>query len=573
MKNQTVAQILYEIADLLDIKGEGFFVTRAYRMAAQTIEILDEDINKLVQEQRLTDIQGIGNALAKKITELVTTGKLQFLEDLKQDVPESLLTLLKIQSLGPKKVSSLYQNLGIETIDDLKHACQKEKVRDLDGFGVVTELNILRGIALLEKTSGRALLNVADDDGKELLTYLQEHGGVNRISIAGSLRRMKETIGDLDILVASNKALEIMEHFTAYPKCDRVLMKGPTKSSIILRDHLQVDLRVVEEKSFGAALQYFTGSKEHNVAMRSRALSQGYKLNEYGLFDKETEHYIAGKTEEDIYRHLGLDYIEPELRENRGELKAAENHRLPALIQYSDIRGDFHVHSNMSDGFYSIENIVNAARGLHYEFITITDHSQSLKVANGLSEARVKKKKQTIAKLNKQYDDITIYCGTECDIKADGSMDYNDTILQEFDIVYGGIHTAFTMDGPTATQRIITAMENPYVHAIAHPTCRMIGRRQPFDVDIEKIITTAVETNTFLEINAFPDRLDLHDIHVKQAKDRGAQIIIGSDSHFIANLPFIRYGVATARRGWLEASDVLNTYPPADIERILGVQK
>jgi len=482
MKNQFVVDILNEIADLLDIKGEIFFKTRAYRIAAQAIEVLEEDIETVVFEGRLKSISGIGDAIAKKITEIVETGKLGYLDKLKKEVPAGLLDLLKIQSLGPKKVASLYKNLGITSIKELRNACLQEKLRNLDGFGIITEL-----------------------------------------------------------------------------------------TSVLLYDNLQVDLRVVEEKSYGAALQYFTGSKEHNVAMRSLAIKKGFKLNEYGLFDKETETYVVGRTEKEIYNKLGLDYIEPELRENRGELDAAKKKQLSRLVGYNDIIGDFHVHSDWSDGNDSIEEIAQAAKNIGYQFVCITDHSQSLKVANGLSEIRVDKKIKKIRELNKKMTDFKIYCGTECDIKPDGTMDYSNSVLKKFDVVYAGIHTAFKMDRKTATKRIICAMENDHVHAVAHPTCRIIGRREPFDLDMEEIMDTARKTDTFLEINAFPDRLDLKDTHVKLAKDRGVKIIIGSDTHFVVNLPFMRFGVATARRGWLGKKDILNTYSTCDIEKILGV--
>jgi DNA polymerase (family X) len=571
MKNQFVANIFYEIADLLDIKGDDFFKIRAYRMAAQTIEVLDEDIQTIVDQNRLHEIDGVGDALAKKIIELVQTGHLKYLDELVKKIPKELLKMLHIQSLGPKKVSSLYHNLGITTIHELKKTCQQGKLRDLEGFGVISELNILRGIELLEKTSGRALLNLAYLDGNNYVSYLKKHDKIKRIHLAGSLRRMKETIGDIDILISSKSADEIIHYFTQYSEVDRILSKGSTKASVLLVDNVQVDLRVVEQKSFGAALQYFTGSKEHNVSMRSRALKQGYKLNEYGLFTKDTETYVAGENESDIYEKLGLSYIEPELRENNGEILAAEQKQLPQLIDYRDVTGDFHIHSDWSDGNNTIEQIIQAAQHYGYKFIGITDHSQSLKLANGLSLARVEKKIKTIEEMNKKNPDIRIFCGTECDIKSDGSMDYPDDVLKKFDFVYAAIHTAFKMDEQTATKRIISAMQNEFVDAIAHPTCRMIGRREPFSLDMHAIMDAAKQTDTFLEINAFPDRLDLKDIHAKLAKEYGVKIVIGSDTHFIQNLGFMRFGVATARRGWLEKKDVLNTYSLSDIEKILGV--
>jgi DNA polymerase (family 10) len=381
---------------------------------------------------------------------------------------------------------------------------------------------------------------------------------------------MKETIGDLDILISSKNPEIVMEYFVHYPEVAQVLAKGTTKSSVLLNDNLQVDLRVVEEKSYGAALQYFTGSKDHNVTLRGLAIRKGYKLNEYGLFDKNTEKYIAGKTEEDIYKKIGFPYIEPELRENRGEFEAAKKKKLPNLVGYDEINGDFHVHSSWSDGSDSIETIASVAQQLHYSFIGITDHSQSLKIANGLTEDRIQKKLQEIKTLNKKFPNLRILCGTECDIKTDGTLDYSNKILKQFDFVYIGIHTAFKMDKETMTKRIIKGMDNEQVDFVAHPTGRLIGKREPYEVDLEQIIDTAKETDTRLEINSFPDRLDLDDTHIKLAKEHGVQFVLGTDSHSINHLDFMRFGIATARRGWLEKKDILNTYSLKDIEKILG---
>jgi DNA polymerase (family 10) len=570
MKNQFVADILYMIADLLDLKGEIFFKTRAYRIAAQTIEALDEDIEKLVNQGRLESIPGVGEALAKKITELVQTGKLEYLERLKKEVPTGLIDLLGIPGLGPKKVAALYKNLGITNTQELREAANKGELRTLEGFGEITERNILRGIQLREKTSGRVLLNVAYEDGTRYITYLKRCKQIEKINIAGSLRRMKETIGDLDILISSKNPEKIMQYFVSYPEVAQVLAKGTTKSSVLLNDNLQVDLRVVEEKSYGAALQYFTGSKDHNVTLRGLAIRKGFKLNEYGLFDKKTEKYIAGKTEEDIYKKIGFSYIEPELRENRGEFEAAKKKKLPNLVGYDEINGDFHVHSSWSDGSDTIETIASVAQQRHYSFIGITDHSQSLKIANGLTEDRIQKKLQEIKTLNKKFPNLRILCGTECDIKTDGTLDYSNKILKQFDFVYIGIHTAFKMDRETMTKRIIKGMDNEQADFVAHPTGRLIGKREPYEVDLEQIIDTAKETDTRLEINSFPDRLDLDDTHVKLAKEHGVQFVLGTDSHSINHLDFMRFGIATARRGWLEKKDILNTYSLKDIEKILG---
>lgn len=560
MMNKTVSELLYKIADLLDIRGDNFFKTRAYRIAAQTIEVLDEDISDVVKEKRVQDIPGIGRALSEKIKEFVETGRLEYFEKLKKEIPGGLLDLLDIPSLGPKKVSALYNKLGIKDVDQLRDACENGRLRDLDGFGEITERNILRGILLKEKTSGRFLLNVAYEDGNKYLYYLKKNKNIKRISLAGSLRRMKETVGDLDILVSSKNADDIMDFFVDYVDVQRVLMKGPTKSSVLLNSNIQVDLRVVDDKSFGAALQYFTGSKEHNVKMRSLAIKQGFKLNEYGLFDKETEKYVVGKDEKEVYEKLGLVFIEPELRENTGEVESASKKDLPDLVKIDDIVGDLHVHSLMSDGSNTIEEIVENAKKLGYNYVGVTDHSQSLHVAKGLSIEKVKKKIKKIKDLNKKFDDFEILCGTECDIKSDGSLDYPDSVLKLFDFVGIAIHMGFKMTREEATRRITKGLENEYVTFLAHPTGRLIGRREPFDLDTEQIFRTAAENNVYMEINSFPDRLDLNYLHIKQAKDLGCKFIIGTDAHNIDHMSYMRFGVATARRGWLEKNDILNTY-------------
>ncbi len=569
MKNRFVADVLYEIADLLDIKGEIFFKTRAYRIAAQTIEVLDEDIEDVVRQDRLQEISGIGEALAKKIKELVETDKLEYLEKLKKEIPEGLLLILEVPGLGPKKVSALYNKLNIKTIDQLKSACEKGKLRDLDGFGELTEKNILRGISLKEKTSGRFLLNQAYTDGIRYIEYLKSNKHIKRLSLAGSLRRMKETIGDLDILASSDKPNNIMDYFVKYKDVQRVLLKGSTKTSVLLNDNIQVDLRVVEDKSYGAALQYFTGSKEHNVKMRSLSIKKGFKLNEYGLFEKDTEKFILGENEEEIYKKLGLSYIEPELREKRGEIEVAKKGKLPKLVEIKDIKGDLHVHSYYSDGFEKIEDIAEKTKEIGYEYVGIADHSKSLKVARGLSEERVDKKIKEIEKINKKFEDFKILCGTECDIKPDGSLDYSNRILKKFDYVIIGIHTAFKMNSKDITNRIIKGMENEHADILAHPSCRIIGRREPFDLDIERLINAAKQTNTYFEINSFPDRLDLNDLNVKLAKEKNNRFMIGTDAHFIEHLYYMQYGIATARRGWLEKNDIINTNSLKDLEKIL----
>ncbi|HHH79533.1 MAG TPA: DNA polymerase/3'-5' exonuclease PolX [Thermoplasmatales archaeon] len=568
MRNQEIASIFYEIADLLEIKGELPFKVRAYRRAAQRIETLDGDIEDIYSEGKLREIPGIGEALAKKIGEIIETGRLEYLDRLKREVPEGVVRLMSIPGLGPRKTAVLYKKLGIKNIEELKKAAEQGKLRDLDGFGEVTERNILRGIEMLERSRGRVLLSMAFEDGSHLVDYLKGNRDVLNISIAGSLRRMKETIGDIDILVSSLKPGGIMDFFVKYQDVYQVLVKGSTKTSVILRDGLQVDLRVVKPESFGAALQYFTGSKEHNIQIRNLAIKKGFKVNEYGVFEKDTEKYVAGKHEEEVYKAIGLQYIEPELRENRGEIELAQKNKLPRLIGYNEIKGDFHIHSNWSDGSASVEEIARFGEKLGYEFVGIADHSASLKVAYGLSEEKVMKKIKEIRRVQKRFD-IRILVGTECDIKPDGTMDYRDSVLKEFDFVYAAIHTRFKMSRREMTERIVKALENEYVNFLAHPTGRLIGRRDAYEVDVEKIIDSAKENNVFLEINAFPDRLDLNDVHAKMAKEKGVRMVIGTDAHSLDHLRFMRYGIAVARRGWLEKKDVLNTCSLKEIERTL----
>lgn len=568
MDTEDVVNLLNNIANLMDINGEQFFKTRAYRMAAETLREAEESIDVLVNEQRLQNLPGIGKAIAKKITTFVNTGSLPYYDELTKEVPPSLLDLLEIQGLGPKKVAVLYKKLGITTIDELQKAARQHKIQDLDGFGVTTENNILRGIALQAQTSGRSLIHYALKQGNQYVEYLKKHDDIQNISIAGSLRRRKETIGDIDILVSSSKPDMIMDAFVEYKSVEEILLKGKTKTSVRLKDGIQVDLRVVEKKSFGSALQYFTGSKQHNVLLRGLALKHDMKLNEYGVFSKETDEYLAGETEQEVYETIGIPFISPELRENRGEIEVAQQNNLPDLITLEDIKGDLHVHSTWSDGINSIEEIVQAAEKQGYEYVGITDHSQSLKVANGVTVEDVEKKCDYIKKINKKSN-ITVFCGTECDILKDGSLDYPDETLKTFDYVGIGIHSLFKMDKKQATHRILTALENPYVTFLAHPTCRMIGHREGFDVDMDSLFEKAVETNTFLEINAFPDRLDLNDINIKRAKDKGVQFIIGSDSHAVQHVSNMQYGVATARRGWLEKEQVLNTKPVSKLTQIL----
>lgn len=570
MKNQVVAEIFYQIADLLEIKGDILFKSRAYRRAAQVIETLDEDIEQVARENKLRSLPGVGEGLAKKIDEIVETGKLEYFEKLKNEIPKSLSTLINIPGVGPKKASVLYKTMGISTIPQLKEACKKGKLRDLDGFGEITEKNILRGIQMLEKASGRVLLGVAYEDGNRYIEYLRKMAKIRDVSIAGSLRRMKDTIGDLDILASSTTPEEVMEYFIRYPDVTNVLLSGSTKTSVVLSDGIQVDLRVVKPESYGAALQYFTGSKEHNVKLRSIAIRKGLKLSEYGVFNKKTDEYVVGRSEEEVYNALGLPLIDPELREDRGEIEAAQKGRLPKLISYNDINGDFHVHSTWSDGSDTIRDLVQYAKNHGFSFIGIADHSQSLKVASGLSERDIGRKLKEIEEINETLPTFRVFAGTECDIKADGSLDYSNKILEKFDFVYAAVHSRFKMTKHEMTKRIINALENEYVTILAHPLCRLIGRREPVELDMNKVIDVARDTDTYLEINAFPDRLDLPDSYIPLATEKGVRFVLGTDAHSIDHLRYIRFGIATARRGWLTKKDVLNTFSIKEIETKLG---
>ena len=569
MNNEDIFTILQNIAYLLEIKGENFFKIRAYRMAAESIEELPDDTVNNMSQEALEKLPHVGSAIAKKITEYQETGSIEYYETLKKEIPIELLQFLKIPTLGPKKIATIYKHLGITTISELQNAAKQGNLQDLEGFGKITEMNILRGIRFTQKTQGRALLVHADETAQRYVHYLTSSPFVESCHIAGSLRRMKETIGDIDILITSKEPDTVMNYFIAYPEVNRIIAKGHTKTTVLLDNHIQVDVRVVQKESMGAALQYFTGSKEHNVSIRSLALKKGYKLNEYGLYHKKNDQLITGSNEEDIYREIGLDYIPSELRENRGEVEAAENHNLPTLIQQKNIQGDLHIHSTWSDGMHTIPEIIEQVEKMNYSYVGITDHSQSLQIAKGLRPHQVEQKINEIQSINTETN-IQVFCGTECDILKDGTLDYPDRVLELFDYVIIGIHMGFSMNKKEATSRILKAMEHPSVTLLAHPTCRMIGHREPLPLDMSALFQKAVDTNTALEINSFPDRLDLTDYHVKQAKEYGVRFFIDTDAHAPHHLQYIKYGVATARRGWLEKKDVINTLPLTKLERYLS---
>ena len=562
MKNKEVARVLYAIADLLEIKEEKF-KPNAYRKAAQNIELLPEDIEKVFEQGNLEKIPGVGKNIAKKIEEFLKTGKLEYYERLKKEIPVDVEALSSIEGMGPKKIKTLYNELGIKNLSELEKAAREGKIREIKGMGEKTEKKILESIAFARKGK-RELLGVILPEAMELKALLEKK--VEMISIAGSLRRMKETVGDMDILAFSSQPAEVMDFFTSMENVEAVIAKGETKSSVRLESGIQVDLRIVPKESFGSALQYFTGSKEHNIEVRRIAVRAGCKLNEYGLFKGEKR--IAGESEEEVYRALGMDYIPPELRENRGEVEAAMAGKLPHLIEYGDVKGDLQMHTKWSDGANTIEEMVEEARKMGHEFIAITDHVGSLKIAGGMDEDEIRKQMREVEKVNEKYDDIHVFYGVEVNIMKDGSLDMGKSVLKDVDVVVAGIHSGLRMSEEEMTARMIKAMESGVVNIIAHPTGRIIQRREGIKLDFEKVFDAAKENHVVMEINAQPARLDLNDVHVKRAVEKGLKLSIGTDAHNLSNLHYINLGVAVARRGWAEKKDIINTYSPKKLEKL-----
>lgn len=561
MKNKELVKIFDRIADALEYKGENVFRVIAYRKAARVLDELIEDVEELNKSGKLKELPGIGEGIAKKIDEYIRTGKMKKYEEVTRGIPESLLELLNIQNLGPRTLALANKNLGVKSLADLKKVIDNGNLARLPQMGEKKVENIKKGIGLYERSRERLSIAVAEDIANGVIEYLKKNAPVTDISPAGSLRRWKETIGDVDILVTGKDYTKITEIFTKYPKAERVLSSGETKSSIIVEGGVQVDIRIVEEKSFGAALQYFTGSKSHNVKLRTIAVSKKWKLNEYGVFKGEKG--IAGETEEGVYKILGLQWIPPELREDRGEIELAQKNKLPKLIEMKGIKGDLQMHSNYSDSNATIEALAQFCQKLGYEYILITDHSQSAKYARGMTVERVYKQWKEIDKINQRLKNFQVLKGIEVDILKDGKLDYIDKILKGFDLVIASIHQGFTKN---VTERIWNAMENPYVDIIGHPTGRLISSREGYVVDIMKVMEKAVETSTWLECNAYPDRLDLNDVNLKRAKEMGIKISLGTDAHGVKELLWMKFGVATCRRGWLESDDIVNTYP---VEKLL----
>jgi DNA polymerase (family X) len=558
--NNDIAEMFDRVADLLDLSRADQFRIRAYRTAARTISSLSRGAADMVKQgEDLSKLPGIGKDLAGKIKEIVETGSLTRLKELESQVPGELTALMKISNLGPRRVLTLHNKLGISTLEQLEDFAKNGRIRQLAGFGEKTEQRI---IAALERRAhrndqGRVKFIVAEQVAVPLLNYLRKVKGVEQVKAAGSFRRQSETVADLDIVATCTGGSQIMERFTSYEDVERVISKGETRSSVALRSGLQVDLRVVAQASLGAALHYFTGSKAHTIAIRKLGLKRSLKINEYGVFRGDKR--VAGRSEEEVYRSVGLPYIEPELREDRGEIEAARENQLPDLIELKDIKGDLQSHTTATDGKFSLEEMAEAARARGYEYFAITDHSKRVYMAKGLDTQGLAKQIKAIEKLNGKWKAFRILKSSEVDILEDGSLDLPDDILKELDLVVCSIHYGFNLSRRQQTTRILRAMDNRYFNILAHPTGRRIGNREPYELDIERILEAAKANRCYLEINAQPERLDLAGVHVKTAKDMGVMLAISTDAHSVTDLEYMRFGVAQARRGWLARDDALNT--------------
>jgi DNA polymerase (family 10) len=566
--NADITAIFEEIADLLEIQGANTFRIRAYRNAARILGDLPQEARLLVERgDDLTRLPGIGADLAGKINEITTTGHCSLLERLHRELPPAITELLKIPGLGPKRVKTLYHDLDVQTVEQLHRAAQDGRIRALHGFGEKTEQNILQAMEAHASQNRRFKLATAAQYAEALHAFLQAIPGVQQVAVAGSFRRMRETVGDLDILVTAAPDSTVMQRFTAYDEVAEVFSAGETRASILLKCGIQVDLRVVAQQSYGAALHYFTGSKSHNIAIRRIAQLLGLKINEYGVFRGAQR--IAGDSEESVYRAVGLPYIPPELREDRGEIEAARAGRLPQLVELSDLRGDLHAHTKATDGHDSLRDMALAAKALGLEYLAITEHSRRLTVAHGLDPLQLARQCDEIDRLNTQLDGITLLKGIEVDILEDGSLDLPDSVLERLDLVVGAVHSRFELSRAKQTERILRAMDHPHFTLLAHPSGRLIERRAPYDMDMLHIIRHAKQRGCFLELNAHPERLDLLDSQCQSAKEEGVLVSINSDAHSTFDFTNLQYGVGQARRGWLEKADVLNTRPLAALRKLL----
>ena len=568
--NPDIARIFDEIADLLEIEDANPFRVRAYRNAARLVQGLSNDVKTMVESgEDLTELPGIGDDLAKKIIEIVTTGHCSFLEKLEKQTPPALTELLKVPGLGPKRVKALWHELDVETVEQLARAAQEKRIRSIPGFGEKTEARIQKTLLAHLAAVPRFPIAIAAPYAAALVHYLQNIPGVRRVVVAGSFRRGKDTVGDLDILATATADSPVMERFTAYEDVAEVLSQGTTRATVILRNKLQVDLRAVDESAYGAALHYFTGSKSHNIAIRRMGQDMGLKVNEYGIFRGKER--IAGDTEESVYATVGLPYIEPELRENRGEIQAARAGHLPKLVAMDDLRGDLHAHSKASDGRYSVRDMAAAAKAAGLEYLAITEHSRHLAVARGLDPVRLRRQMDEIDALNRELDGITLLKSIEVDILEDGRLDLPDSILGDLDLVVAAVHSQFDLTSGKQTARILKAMDSPHFTILAHPSGRLIGSREAMDVDMPRVIRHARERGCFLEINAQPERLDLVDSHARMAKEEGVLLAVSSDAHSIYDFANLHFGLQQAQRGWLEKKDVLNTRTLKELRPLLAV--
>jgi DNA polymerase (family 10) len=572
IQNNHIAEIFDQVADLLELTNADQFRIRAYRNAARTLSSLSHSIADMVKENRnLCELPGIGKDLAGKIREIVETGSLTRLRELESQVPAALTVLMKISDLGPRRVLSLHKKLGINSREELEKAAKSGRIRELAGFGEKTEQKIIaaldRQTAREGSEQGRVKFRVAEQVALSLLSYLRNLKGVQQVEAAGSFRRKCETVADLDLLATCTSGSEVMEHFIRYEDVATVISKGETRSSILLRSGLQVDLRVVPHASYGAALHYFTGSKAHNIAIRKLGQKRGLKINEYGVFRGDRR--IAGETEEEVYSSVNLPYVEPELREDRGEIEAALRNELPRLIGLQNIKGDLQSHTTATDGKFSLEEMAEAAREHGYQYLAVTDHSKRVAMAKGLDAESLAKQIKEIGKLNGKWKTFRILKSCEVDILEDGSLDLPDSILKELDLVVCSIHYNFKLSRQRQTDRILRAMDNRYFNILAHPTGRRIGKREAYDIDLPRILRAAKQNGCYLELNAQPERLDLSDVHVKLAKEMGVKVAISTDAHSTMDLEYMRFGIAEARRGWLEANDVLNTRSWHELKKLL----
>lgn len=570
--NVTVAAIFDEIADLLDVQGANPFRIRAYRNAARTVSELGTELECMLEQgQDLTELPGIGEDLSARIIEIVSTGRCQLLERLHREVPVAVSDLLHLPGLGPRRVKRLWQELDVHSVEQLLRAGQDGRIRALPGFGAKTEQKILTAAAAYLGTPRRWKLGIAARYGEAFCAALRKLPGVGQVALAGSLRRMRDTVGDLDVLVCAANGAGLLANCRDYPGVREVLSSGTTRASLRLDSGMQVDIRVVAPDSYGAALQYFTGSKAHNIALRRLARERGLKVNEYGVFRGRQR--IAGESEESVYAAVDLPWIPPELREDRGELEMARERRLPRLVELTDLRGDLHVHSSHSDGHDSIEAMARAALARGLSYIAMTDHSRRLTVAHGLDPAALRKQRLEIARVNRAVAGVTVLSGIEVDILDDGTLDLPDSILAELDIVVAAVHSRFDLSRARQTERILTALKNPHVSLLAHPTGRLLATREPYDVDMLKIIRQARALGVALEVNAHPERLDLQDIHCQMARDEGVKLAINSDAHSTLEFDVLRFGIGQARRGWLTADDVLNSRPLPALRRLLAARR